>query len=86
MMWGINPVVVAQILGGILLKDAASGKYGMPKMIHDKIIVHVAQNEISLARSIASSIAQQDKKMYDQLKEDLHTILNDEQWQEIFLV
>ena len=83
-MWGINPISIAQIFGGILLKDAASSKHGIPKMIRDKIIVHVAQNEISLARSLANSIAQQDKNMYSELKNDLHEQLPEKEWRQIF--
>ncbi len=83
-MWGINPFVIAQILGSVLLKDILSNKHGAPKIIRDKIIVHVANNEIALAKTMARSVAQQDKALFEQLKSELHEKISEEEWRQIF--
>jgi hypothetical protein len=83
-MWGINPLVVGQILGGVLLKELSSNKHGAPKIIRDKIIVHVANHEIAMAKAMARSVAQQDNSLYDKLKNELRDQLSEEDWQQIF--
>ena len=83
-MWGINPAVVGQILGNVILKELASNKHGAPKIIRDKITVHVANKEIALAKAMARSVAQQDNALYEKLKRELHDKLSEEEWQQIF--
>ena len=83
-MWGINPLVVGQILGGVLLKELSSNKHGAPKIIRDKIIVYVANHEIAMAKAMARSVAQQDSALYEKLKSELHEQLSEEEWREIF--
>lgn len=83
-MWGINPFVVGQVLGAVVLKDVVSGKHGAPKIIRDKIIVHVANQEIELAKAMARSVAQQDMDMYTKLKRELRDTLSEEEWEDLF--
>lgn len=83
-MWGINPFVVGQVLGAVVLKEVVSGKHGAPKIIRDKIIVHVANQEIDLAKAMARSVAQQDIEMYRALKRELQDKLSEGEWQDIF--
>jgi hypothetical protein len=83
-MWGINPLVVGQILGSVLLKELSSNKHGAPKIIRDKIIVHVANHEIAMAKAMARSVAQQDNSLYVKLKNELRDQLSEEDWQQIF--
>jgi hypothetical protein len=83
-MWGINPFVVGQILGGVLLRDLSSNKHGAPKIIRDKIIVYVANHEITMAKAMARSVAQQDKPLYEKLKSELREKLSEEEWCQIF--
>lgn len=83
-MWGINPVVIAQILGGVLLKEITSRNHGAPKIIRDKIIVHAANKDIAMAKAMARSVAQQDMDLYNQLMRELRVKLPEEEWQQIF--
>lgn len=83
-MWGINPLVIGQILGGVLLKDALSSKHGVPKILRDKIIAYVASREIELAKSMARSVARQDSGLYADLKNQLRNELSEEDWNLIF--
>ena len=83
-MWGINPLVIGQILGGVLLKELSSNKYGAPKIIRDKIIVHVANHEIAMAKAVARSVAQQDSALYEKLKSELREKISEEEWRRIF--
>lgn len=83
-MWGINPLVIGQILGGVLLKDALSNKHGVPKILHDKIIAYVASRDIALAKAMARSVAQQDAGLYADLKKQLRNELSEEDWNLIF--
>lgn len=83
-MWGINPFVVGQVLGAVVLKEVVSGKHGAPKMIRDKIIVHVANQDIALAKAMARSVAQQDLEMYTKLKRELRDTLSEEEWEDLF--
>jgi len=84
-MWGINPLVVGQILGGTFLKDILSSKYGAPKIIRDKITAYAVNQDIAMARAMARSVAQQDEKLYSDLKNDLRSQLSEEEWSQIFL-
>lgn len=83
-MWGINPLVIGQILGGVLLKDALSSKHGVPKILRDKIIAYVASREIELAKAMARSAARQDSGLYADLKNQLRNELSEEDWNLIF--
>lgn len=83
-MWGINPVVVAQILGTVVSKDIFSRRHGVPKMIINKITIHIAQKEIELAKAMARSVARQDKDLYEELKRDLRTTISEVDFQQIF--
>ncbi|APD47022.1 hypothetical protein FB106_11410 [Synechococcus sp. Ace-Pa] len=83
-MWGINLVVVGQILGRVVLKDILSGNHGAPKIIRDKIIVCVANNDLAMAKIMVRSVAQQDKTLYNDLKRELRDKLSEEEWQQIF--
>jgi ABC-type uncharacterized transport system substrate-binding protein len=83
-MWGINPVVIAQILGSVALKEIASGNHGALKIIRDKIIVQAANNNIAMAKAMARSVAQQDLDLYNQLMRELRDKLPEEEWQQIF--
>lgn len=83
-MWGINPAVVGQILGGVFLKELVSNKHGAPKIILDKITVHVANQEIALAKAMARSVARQDANLYNDLKNQLRSQLSEEEWSQIF--
>ncbi|MEA5411959.1 hypothetical protein VB737_09295 [Synechococcus sp. BA-120 BA3] len=83
-MWGINPVVVGQILGATILKDILSSKHGAPRIIRDKIAVYAANKDIAMAKAMARSVAQQDAKLYTELKDQLRGQLPDEEWRQIF--
>ncbi len=83
-MWGINPVTLAQILGTSILKDALSTKHGAPKIIRDKITLHVANKEIDLARSMANAVAQQDADLFEELKAELRSKLTEKEYRQIF--
>ena len=83
-MWGINPLVIGQILGGVLLKDALSNEHGAPKILRDKITAYVASRDIALAKSMARSVAQQDAGLYADLKNQLRSELSEEDWNLIF--
>jgi hypothetical protein len=83
-MWGINPAIVGQILGGVLLKELASAKHGAPKIIRDKITVYAANKDIAMAKAMARSVAQQDAKLYNELKDQLRGQLSEEEWKQIF--
>ena len=84
-MWGINPIVVGQVLGAVVLKEVVSGKHGAPKIIRDKIVVHVANQEIDLAKAMARSVAQQDMDLYNELKCELREKLSEEEWEDLFM-
>ena len=83
-MWGINPLVIGQILSGVILKDALSNKHGAPKILRDKITNYVANKDIALAKSIARSVAPQDASLYSDLKNQLRKELSEEDWDLIF--
>jgi hypothetical protein len=83
-MWGINPLVIGQILSGVILKDALSNKHGAPKILRDKITTYVANKDIALAKAIARSVAQQDASLYSDLKNQLRKELSEEDWDLIF--
>jgi hypothetical protein len=83
-MWGINPLVVGQILGGTILKEIFSSKHGAPVIIRDKIATYAANQDIAMAKAMARSVAQQDEKLYNDLKNELRSQLSEEEWRQIF--
>ncbi len=83
-MWGINPLVVGQILGGVVLKDLLSGSHGAPKIIRDKITTYVANKDIEMAKALARSVARQDAGLYGDLKSQLRNALSEDEWSQIF--
>ena len=83
-MWGINPVIIAQILGGVAFKEIASSNHGALKIIRDKIIVQAVNKDIAMAKAMARSVAQQDAKLYNELKSQLRGQLSEEEWKQIF--
>jgi hypothetical protein len=56
-MWGINPAVIGKIFGSVFLTNIVSGTHGAPKIIRDKIILHVANRDIATAKAMATSVA-----------------------------
>ena len=83
-MWGINPAVIGKILGSVFLTNIVSGTHGAPKIIRDKIVLHVANRDIATAKAMATSVAQQDMNLYDELRRELRERLSQEEWLQIF--
>lgn len=83
-MFGINPIVVAQVLAPALLKELLSDQHGAIKIMQDQIAMHIAKHDIELAKVMARSVASQDAVMFEELKKKLQESLSVEDYRQMF--
>lgn len=83
-MWGINPLAVGKIITGVGVSSLLLGKHGALKHLSSKIKIHVSEQHAEAARSMARSIARQDRLLYEELRKQLELELAPEEYRYIF--
>ncbi len=83
-MWGINPITVGKIIGGVSLTSALLGRHGSVKLLSQKFKLYVAAQNAEAAKSMARAIASQDRTLYEKLKRELADELDPQHYEAIF--
>jgi hypothetical protein len=63
-MYGINLLVVAQILGATATSNILFNKYGAIRSIHQEIVKYSAQRNIAMVKVMMRTLAQQNEQAY----------------------
>ncbi len=82
-MYGINLLVVAQILGANLVGNVLFNKYGAIPTIYQEIVKYSAQNNIAMVKVMMRTLAQQNEQAYKDVVKTLREHFTEEELQDI---
>ncbi len=80
-MYGINPVVIAEIASAILTKEVFIN--GVSKIIINEIIKYSINKDIEMVKVLFHRIANEDKKMFNKISNLLKERLSEEEYLEL---
>lgn len=82
-MYGINLLEVGRILGTSFASNVLFHQHGVVKSIHAEIIKYSAEQNIAMVKVMMRSLAEQNKKAYDEMVAILEEQFSEEELQEI---
>lgn len=82
-MYGINLLVVAQILGTTAAGNVLFHKNGAIRSIHQEIVKYAAQQNIAMVKVMMRNLAQQNRQAYKDVVKILKENFTEEELQEI---
>jgi hypothetical protein len=82
-MYGINLLVVAQILGATTTSNILFNKYGAIRSIHQEIVKYSAQQNIAMVKVMMRTLAQQNEQAYNDVVKILREHFTGEELQGI---
>jgi hypothetical protein len=82
-MYGINLLLVAQILGATTASNILFNKYGAIRSIYQEIVKFSAQQNIAMVKVMMRTLAQQNEQAYRDLVKILRENFTGEELQDI---
>jgi hypothetical protein len=82
-MYGINLLVVAQILGATTASNILFSKYGAIRSIHQEIVKYSAQQNIAMVKVMMRTLAQRNEQAYQDVVKILREHFTKEELQDI---
>lgn len=82
-MYGINLLVVAQLLGANLAGNVLFNKYGAIPTIYQEIVKYSAQNNIAMVKVMMRTLAQQNEQAYKDVVKTLREHFSEEELHDI---
>ena len=82
-MYGINLLVVAQILGATTASNILFNKYGAIRSIHQEIVKYSAQQNIAMVKVMMRTLAQRNEQAYKDVVKILGEHFTKEELQDI---
>jgi hypothetical protein len=82
-VYGINLLVVAQILGATAVSNILFNKYGAIRSIHQEIVKYSAQQNIAMVKVMMRTLAQQNEQAYKDVVKILREHFTEEELQDI---